>query len=236
MTAFVRAKLKRNYAAHFLHGMFGMTGFRLVNAPTFVPAYLHLLSGSDVIVGLGLALQQLGGVVSGILGAPRSSTASMCCASSLVLGSLMRLQILGLALAGWVLSGQALLIAVLFFLFVLGLFSGPQNVVFQYLLAKVIPIQWRGRLQGLRNMMGGLVAAALAYWAGHTLIGNNVLGQWLFGDVSGRLRADEPGTSRAGPSDPRAGASDLAAAHAHRRAACASFRRCCAAIRTSSSS
>ncbi len=173
---FVRDKLKINYAAHFLHGMFGMTGFRLVNAPTFVPAYLHLLSGSDVIVGLGLALQQLGGVVSGIIGAAQIEHRPYVLRISMVLGSLMRLQILGLALAGWLLSGQALLIAVLFFLFMLGLFSGPQNVVFQFLLAKVIPVQWRGRLQGLRNMMGGLVAAALAYWAGHTLIGNNVLG------------------------------------------------------------
>ena len=173
---FVRAKLKRNYAAHFLHGMFGMTGFRLVNAPTFVPAYLHLLSGSDLIVGLGLALQQLGGIASGILGAAHIEHRPYVLRISLVLGSLMRLQILGLALAGWLLSGQALLIAVLFFLFALGLFSGPQNVIFQFLLAKVIPIQWRGRLQGLRNMMGGLVAAALAYWAGHTLIANNVWG------------------------------------------------------------
>jgi MFS family permease len=174
--AFVRAKLKRNYAAHFVHGMLGMTGFRLVNAPTFIPAYLHLLSGSDVIVGLGLALQQLGGVISAILGATQIEHRKYVLRVSLILGTLMRLQILGIAIAGWVLGGQALLIAVMFFLFALGLFSGPQGVVFQYLLAKVIPIQWRGRLQGLRNMMGGLVAAALAYWAGHYLIGNNVLG------------------------------------------------------------
>lgn len=173
---FVRAKLKINYAAHFLHGMFGMTGFRLVNAPTFVPAYLHMLSGSDVIVGLGLALQQLGGVVSGVIGAAQIEHRPHVLRIAMVLGSLMRLQILGLALAGWWLTGQSLLIAVLFFLFMLGLFSGPQNVVFQFLLAKVIPVQWRGRLQGLRNMMGGLVAAGLAYWAGHTLIQNNVWG------------------------------------------------------------
>jgi hypothetical protein len=42
-----------------------------------------------------------------------------------------------------------LLIAVLGFLFLLGLFSGPQQVAFQLLLAKVIPIVRRGR-QGNR--------------------------------------------------------------------------------------
>ena len=50
---FVYANLKRNYAGHYLHGMLGMTGFRLVNAPTFMPAYLHLICGAPWLVGLG---------------------------------------------------------------------------------------------------------------------------------------------------------------------------------------
>jgi hypothetical protein len=37
--------------------MLGMTGFRIFNAPTFLPAYLHLITrampGSDFLVGLG---------------------------------------------------------------------------------------------------------------------------------------------------------------------------------------
>ena len=72
---FVWDNLKRNYLGNYLHGMLGMTGFRLVNAPTFLPAYLHQISGSNTIVGLGLALQQVGGIISPILPAPRSSTA-----------------------------------------------------------------------------------------------------------------------------------------------------------------
>ena len=61
---FVWDNLKRNYLGNYLHGMLGMTGFRLVNTPTFLPAYLHMISGSNSIVGLGLALQQVGGVIS----------------------------------------------------------------------------------------------------------------------------------------------------------------------------
>ena len=34
----VRRHLTRNFIAHLLHGMLGQTGFRLVNAPTFLPA------------------------------------------------------------------------------------------------------------------------------------------------------------------------------------------------------
>ena len=36
----IERDLPRNYTAHLLHGMLGMTGFRLVFAPTFVPASL----------------------------------------------------------------------------------------------------------------------------------------------------------------------------------------------------
>src|SRR5256885_8800973 len=41
---FVEANLPRNFASHFVHGMLGMTGFRIFNAPTFLPAYLHLIT------------------------------------------------------------------------------------------------------------------------------------------------------------------------------------------------
>ncbi|MCA3758860.1 MAG: hypothetical protein IM669_15205, partial [Phenylobacterium sp.] len=34
--AFVWDNLKRNYIGNYLHGMLGMTGFRLINAPTFM--------------------------------------------------------------------------------------------------------------------------------------------------------------------------------------------------------
>jgi MFS family permease len=173
---FVWQNLKRNYAGHYVHGMLGMTGFRLVNAPTFVPAYLHMLSGSDVIVGLGLALQQLGGMISAIIGAVHIEHRKHVLPLSMILGTLMRVQILGLAVAGWVLHGNALLVAILVLLFLLGLFSGPQGVAFQFLLAKMIPISWRGRLQGWRNMTGGLIAAVLSYFAGKYLVGTNFWG------------------------------------------------------------
>lgn len=171
---FVARNLPRNFAGHFMHGTLGMTGFRLVNAPTFVPAYLHMLSGSDVLTGLGLALQQFGSTISPIAGATAIEHRKYVLPVTMILGTLMRVQILFLALAGWLLSGQPLLIASMVFLFLLGLFSGWQGVAFQYLLAKVIPISRRGRLQGWRNMAGGLIAALLSYFAGRYFVGPNL--------------------------------------------------------------
>jgi MFS family permease len=173
---FVRLNLKRNYAAHYLHGMLGMTGFRLINTPTFVPAYLYSLTGSDAAVGIGTSLQQLGGIVSPIFGAAQMEVRKRILPISVGLGLMMRVQILGLAVSGWLLTGSWALLFALAFLFLLGVFQGPQRVAFQYLLGKVIPPALRGRLQAWRNVTGGLIAALLSYFAGDWLVANNVLG------------------------------------------------------------
>ena len=173
---FVEENLKRNYAGHYVHGMLGMTGFRLVNTPTFVPAYLHSISGSDFWVGIGTSLQQLGGIVSPIIGAAQIEHRKKILPVSVMLGTMMRVQILGLAISGWFLVGPWALALALLFLFLLGFFQGPQRVAFQLLLAKVIPIRLRGRLQAWRNLTGGLIAALLSYFAGSWLVANHVWG------------------------------------------------------------
>lgn len=173
---FVEDNLRRNYAGHFVHGMLGMTGFRLVNTPTFVPAYLHSISGSDFWVGIGTSLQQLGGIVSPIIGAQQIEHRKRILPVSVTLGLLMRLQILGLAISGWFLVGPWALAMALMFLFMLGFFQGPQRVAFQLLLAKVIPVRVRGRLQAWRNLIGGFIAALLSYFAGTWLVASHVWG------------------------------------------------------------
>jgi MFS family permease len=174
---FVWDNLPRNFAGHFLHGMLGMTGFRLVNSLTIMPAYLSLLSGgSALVVGLGQSLQQLGGIVSPVIGATEIEHRKKVLPVSMLMGTLMRVQILGMGCAGFFLHGKPLLITVLAFLFLLGIFQGAQGVAFQLLLAKVIPITRRGALQALRNVTGGAIAAALAWWAGAYLIQKNIFG------------------------------------------------------------
>lgn len=174
--AFVARHLRRNFAGHFIHGMLGLTGFRLMYAPTLIPSYIHLLTGSAAFVGLGQALLQLGAILSPIVGASRIEHRARLLPYAIRVGSLMRLQILGLALAGWLLGGWLLTTVTLALFFLLGVFTGTQRVAFQALMAKVIPIGRRGRLQGYRNLAGGAIAAVLSYWAGAFLIERNVLG------------------------------------------------------------
>ncbi|OYY92091.1 MAG: hypothetical protein B7Y45_00995 [Sphingomonas sp. 28-66-16] len=168
--ATIKRDLPRNYTSHFLHGMLGMTGFRLVFAPTFVPAYLFTLTHSTVIVGAGTSLLYLGTVLSPIAGAARLERRTRVLPSAFAIGGLMCLQILLLAVSGLLLDGTPQVVAALILIFAIGFFTGAQRVAFQALFGKVIPLSKRGRLQGWRNMVGGGLAAVVSLLAGRLLI------------------------------------------------------------------
>jgi len=169
----VRRNLTRNYVAHLMHGMLGQTGFRLVNAPTFMPAYLLLLSGgSTFAVGVGLALQSAGMMLTPFWGATLIEHRSKILPVALSTGAGMRLPILAIALAGFFLSGPAALWSVMLFLALLGVFSGMQGVIFNVLMSKLIPVNKRGRLTGWRNFLAGIISAGVAWIAGSWLLGS----------------------------------------------------------------
>ena len=132
--------LRRNYTANLAHGMLGMTGFRLVSAPTFVPAYIFLLSGSQRAVGVALAAQFVGMAMSSIWGATLIEHRREVMPVVYRVGWLMRLQILALALSAYVLDGYPALLAACICLGLFGFFSGMQGVSFNFLMSKVIPM------------------------------------------------------------------------------------------------
>ncbi len=172
----VRRDLPRNFAANLVHGMLGVTGFRLVTAPTFVPAYIYLLSGSKIAVGLALGAQYLGMALSSIWGATLIEHRRRVMRVVYNVGWLMRAQVLGLALSAYLLSGRMALVAACLFLALFGFFNGMQSVTFSFLMSKVIPVERRGQLTGMRNFLGGLIASGVAYLGGRYLVEGNVLG------------------------------------------------------------
>ena len=173
---FVLGNLRRNYLAHLAHGLLGQTGFRLINAPTFIPAYVYFLSGSDLAVGIARGLQYFGMFLSPILSATLIEHRRRVLPIGFLVGGAMRIQVLGIALAGLFLPDFWALVAVCMFLGFFGFFLGMQGVIFSYLISKVIPVKRRGLLMGLRNTLSGITAAAVAYWGGRYLVGGNVLG------------------------------------------------------------
>ena len=168
--------LRRNYSAHLAHGLLGQTGFRLINAPTFIPAYVYSLSGSDLAVGIARGLQYFGMFLSPILGATLIEHRRRVLPVGFLVGGAMRIQILGIALAGFLLPEFWALFAVCAFLGFFGFFLGMQGVIFSYLISKVIPVQRRGLLLGLRNTLSGITAAAVAYFGGMVLVRENAFG------------------------------------------------------------
>jgi len=155
--------------------MLGLTGFRCSTRPrSCQPTYICCRGPISLWGPAGTPT--VGRRVSPILGALHIEHRKHVLPVSMMLGTLMRVPILGLAVSGWFLHGQILLVTAMILLFLLGVFSGPQGVAFQFLLAKMIPISRRGRLQGWRNMTGGLIAAALSYLAGKYLVGHNAFG------------------------------------------------------------
>lgn len=168
----VRRSLPRNYAAHLAHGLLGQTGFRLVQAPTFLPDYVHLLSGSDLAVGLARSCQSFGMFLSPVLGATTIEHRRRVLPVGFLVGGLMRVQILGLALAGFLLPERYALATVWGLLLLFGFFLGMQGVVFNFLLSKVIPVERRGRLLGFRNAVAGLSAGAVGVVGGRLVEGN----------------------------------------------------------------
>jgi MFS family permease len=170
-----RGNLRRNYAAHLLHGLFGQTGFRLINAPTFIPSYVQLLAGSEIYVGLARGLQALAQSTTPLASATMIEHRPRVLRMGLLIGGLMRLQVLGIALAGFFIPMPFTLWATLLLLALFGALMGMQGVVFGFLMSKVIPVDVRGRLQGLRNFLAGITAAAVALVGGY-LVDQNTLG------------------------------------------------------------
>ena len=175
--SFVEQHLKRNIVVQLLHGFLGQTGFRLFNAPTFLPVYLFALSGSDVFVGIARSLQALGQVLTPVVGASLIGHRRRMLNMTLVAGFAMRLQILFVALSGLYLGASQIgLVAIVFFMLLMGFFQGMQGVMLNTLRAKVIPVERRGFVTGWRNFLAGAMTAMMSYYAGGYFIDHQVLG------------------------------------------------------------
>ena len=169
---FVRRNLTRNFFVLLVHGMLGQTGFRFINAPTFIPAYILMLSGgSNVAVGLALSLQGLGMMLTPMIGANLISHRRRVLPIGFMVGASMRTCVLLMGLAGLFLSENTTLIVVICLMGLLGMFEGMQGVIFNFLMSKTIPVSRRGRLTGMRSFLAGIISALVAYIGGTFLIG-----------------------------------------------------------------
>src|SRR6185295_20212053 len=98
-----------NLAAHLAYGLLGTTGWRLIMAPTFIPDFVFRLGGSNLVVGGLLFAGGLARVASPLAGAAWVGHRPYVKRTAVVIGSGMRFQVLGMALAALLLPAGATL-------------------------------------------------------------------------------------------------------------------------------
>jgi MFS family permease len=156
-----------NFVFNILYGLFGTTGWRLIFAPTFVPDYMYKLGGSNLIVGLLLSLGGASRFFTPPLIASMVGHRRHVKRMAVFIGMLMRSQVLLMALAGFFLPTRANILSFFLFYSLFNMFLGMQNVVYNTVMAKVIPVARRGRFIGLREFLGGVTASLVALVAGN---------------------------------------------------------------------
>ena len=165
----VERNLPFNFSAMLAHGLLGQTGFRLINAPTFLPHFAAELAGAASGGTVMRAVQSLGQFLSPLLAVSIIEHRPHAKRLGVVFGSAMRVQILLLGLVALLIPKGPLALALVWtFVGLFGLAQGMQGVAFQVVMAKVIPLDRRGRLLGLRDLVSGVV-----------FIGVSALGGWL---------------------------------------------------------
>ncbi|HUP24085.1 MAG TPA: MFS transporter [Thermoanaerobaculia bacterium] len=150
----------------FVHSLFGQTGFRLLQAPTFFPTYIRLLTGSDAAVGIARAVQSAGMFLSPFFGVGAVQSRKRVKGLLLGFGSIMRLQLLLLAAIALFLPPPVAAIVVWPVVFLWGVGTGLQMVAFNFVLAKTVPTAARGRLLGARSMVAGITLIGVSAAAG----------------------------------------------------------------------
>jgi MFS family permease len=162
----VRRNLRWNFTLNLLYGLFGTTGWQLIMAPLFVPAYVKELGGTNTIVGLLLFCGGLSRFITPLVTAPLVEHEHFVKRKSVLVGTIMRAQVLFMALAGFFLPRWLNLIEFFIFFSLFNLFMGIQHVVYQTVMSKVIPVDRRGRFIGMRNFLGGASVSLVAFIAG----------------------------------------------------------------------
>lgn len=169
--------LRRNVKAQLAAGLFEITGYRLLNGPTFLPVYLYSLSESEFVVGLARTVEALGQMLTPMLAASLIGHRARILGIALLTSFATRLQILFIAMVGlaFAASREGIWLIVLI-MAALGAFQGMSAIMMGSLRAKVIPITRLGFVSGWRNFLSGFATAILAYFAGGYFIDQNTLG------------------------------------------------------------
>lgn len=167
--------VQHNLRSFFYDGVYSSASDAIV--VTYLTLFVMALGATNAQIGLMAALGNIIATLVLIPGAMLSENTTS--RKNLVVwsgGGLARLMWLGLAILPFMLKGQAAVIMAIGMKLTADAFANLAYPAWTSLVAEIIPISWRGRYFGTRNIVMGMVGLALTY-----------LGGWLITRVGGVL-------------------------------------------------
>ena len=167
----VRDSSRRNFVALLIDSIGWPFGQSFVSSQTILPMFVARLGGSNALVGLVNGIQSFGTLFPQLIAANKVERLSYKKPYFLAVGMLMeRLPILVLAISTFLISDATALLLVFYACWsVASLGNGFNLPAYMSILANVIPAERRGRIMGLGNGIGALLATGGAYVARHLL-------------------------------------------------------------------
>jgi MFS family permease len=159
---------RRNFIANVSDGTLWMFGFAFLSAATILPVYFAHLSSSTFLLGLIPAMLDLGWFMPQLFTAQHVERLPRKKPLVVLLGLIERLPFLLLAGGALWFARLPQSTAVTFFFVLIAiraLASGLVATPWQEMIAKVIPVRWRGRFFGTSHSLGGalgLIGSAIA--------------------------------------------------------------------------
>jgi MFS family permease len=161
-----------NATVNILDGAFFGFALGFASFTTVIPLFVSQLTGSAILIGLAGAIHTIGWQVPQLFTATRVRRLSRFKPLVLAMTIHERLPFLGLALLAWSLPNLNTTTALVLLILLLiwqGFGGGYTANVWQSMIAKIIPVSWRGGFFGLQMAAVNLLASITAVAAGWIL-------------------------------------------------------------------
>jgi len=169
---YIKSNLKRNFFANIFDGAFFSGGLGFISVTTILPYFVSRLTDSRLVVSMIMAVMMLGNSFPQLISANWAESIKYKKRAVLILGLLQRVPWLLLVIFTYFLGtiNNTLLLVIFFICWAFySVGSGLVVPVWFDMVAKVIPVTWRGRMFGYRGFIGTLLEVLGAFIASYII-------------------------------------------------------------------
>ncbi len=155
--------LRQNIMMHLLDGSFYVLGMSLVSMQTILPIFVKELGGSPVSIGSVQVLWWIGQNIPGIAVAHSLRKRTQFMGPMAFWGLMHRIMLLVCGIAAFFLIGRIssefAVPLFLFMIFLIPMIGGFSGLPWFQVFTKTVPVKLRGRLMGIRQLLGSAAGA-----------------------------------------------------------------------------